>query len=44
MKQTDKESVAHIRELLDIWKDEPEEWVKLSVVYHSLKRELGDEI
>ena len=39
----DNESLAHIREWVDIMKDEPEEWIKLSEVYHSLKRMLGDE-
>ena len=37
------ESIAHIREWVDIMKDEPEEWIKLSEVYHSLRRMLGDE-
>ena len=38
------EIVEHIREYVDIMKDEPEEWIKLSTVYHHLKRILGDEI
>ena len=38
-----QESVEHIREWVDIMKDEPEEWIKLSEVYHSLRRMLGDE-
>ena len=39
----DSEAIAHIREWVDIMKDEPEEWIKLSEVYHSLRRMLGDE-
>jgi len=41
---TDKETVEHIREYLNVMKDEPESWIKMSEVYHSLKRMLGDEI
>ena len=37
------ETIAAIREWVDIMKDEPEEWIKLSEVYHSLRRMLGDE-
>ena len=34
----------HIREYLDVMKDEPDEWIKVRQVYHDLKRILGDEI
>ena len=33
----------HIREYLDVMKDEPDEWIKVSQIYHDLKRMLGDE-
>ena len=38
-----EEALFHIREWVDIMRDEPEEWIKLSEVYHSLRRMLGDE-
>ncbi len=38
-----EESIKAIREWVDIMRDEPEEWIKLSEVYHSLRRMLGDE-
>ncbi len=40
---TDKEIVYHLREYVDVMEHEPESWIKLSEVYHSLKRILGDE-
>ena len=34
----------HIREYLDVMKDEPaDELIKVSQIYHDLKRMLGDE-
>jgi len=40
----DKEAIKHIREYLDVMKDEPaEELIKVKDVYHHLRRILGDE-
>jgi len=41
LKQT--EIINHIREYVDVMRDEPEELIKLSRVYHDLRRMLGDE-
>ena len=38
-----KEIVDHIREYLKVMKDEPDEYILLSKVYHDLRRILGDE-
>ena len=37
------EIIKHIREYLKVMKDEPEGYIKLSKVYHDLRRMLGDE-
>lgn len=37
------EQLKHIREYLKVMKDEPEEYILLSKVYHDLRRMLGDE-
>jgi len=37
------ETVDHIREYLNVMKDEPDEYILLSKVYHDLRRILGDE-
>ena len=39
----DKETINHIREYLKVMKDEPDEYILLSRVYHDLRRILGDE-
>jgi len=33
----------HLREYLSVMKDEPEGYIKLSKIYHDLRRMLGDE-
>ena len=33
----------HLREYLKVMKDEPDEYILLSKVYHDLRRILGDE-
>jgi len=38
-----QDAINHIREYLEVIKDEPDHWIKLSRVYHDLRRELGDE-
>ncbi len=35
--------VKGIRDLVEVMKDEPEELISLSKVYHMLRRQLGDE-
>ena len=37
------EKLAHIREYLEVMKDEPDEYILLSRVYHDLMRILGEE-
>ena len=37
------EIIKHLREYLKVMKDEPEGYIKLSKMYHDLKRILGDE-
>ena len=37
------EIVKHIEEYLNIMKDEPDEYILLSKVYHDLRRIIGDE-
>ncbi len=39
-----KELEDNLREYTKVMMDEPDEWIKLSEIYHSLKRILGDEI
>ena len=39
----DGEIIKHIREYVAVMKDEPEEYILLSTVYHNLCRILGDE-
>ena len=40
---TEHEAISHIREWLEVMRTEPEGYIKLSEVYHSLRRMLGDE-
>jgi len=37
------EIIKHIREYVKVMKDEPDEYILLSKVYHDLCRMLGDE-
>ncbi len=37
------EIIKHIREYLKVMESEPEGYIRLSRVYHDLKRMLGDE-
>ena len=37
------EIIQHIKEYLSVMKDEPDEYILLSKVYHDLRRILGDE-
>jgi len=37
------EIIKHITEYLNVMKDEPDEYILLSKVYHDLRRILGDE-
>ena len=39
----DPELRKHIREYLNVMKDEPDEYILLSKVYHDLRRMIGDE-
>ena len=39
----DQECVNHLREYVKVMKDEPDEYILLSTVYHNLRRILGDE-
>jgi hypothetical protein len=34
----------HLREYVEIMKDEPDEYILISEVYHHLRRILGDEV
>lgn len=38
-----REKVEHIREYVKVMKDEPDEYILLSRIYHDLRRILGDE-
>ena len=40
---SNQESIKAIREYLDIMKDEPDAYIKLSKVYNDLRRMIGDE-
>lgn len=40
---TEGEIIKHIREYVNLMKDEPDEYILLSKVYHDLRRMLGDE-
>ena len=37
------ESINHIREWLSIMENEPEGYIKISEVYHTIRRMIGDE-
>ena len=39
---SNQESIKAIREYLDIMKDEPDAYIKLSKVYNDLRRMIGD--
>lgn len=41
--QQELTTIEHIREYLSVMKDEPDEYILLSKVYHNLRRILGDE-
>ena len=37
------EALKHIREWLEVMSQEPNDWMRMSEVYHSLRRMIGDE-
>ena len=41
--ERDEKALIDVRDYVDVMRDEPEEWIKLSEVYHELRSRLGDE-
>jgi len=41
--ERNEKALLDARDYLDIMKDEPEEWIKLSEIYHELRSRLGFE-